>query len=176
VEHPRMYDDADPLLARLRACAQRFPEAAEVVAWGRPTFRAGRKIFAVYGASQHHPHAVVFKPDPEERPALLEDPRFLVPPYFGPGGWLALDLSAPDLDWGEVDELLDSSYRQVALVRMLRVLDPADAQRLSGDGAPGPAEPAGVAARADPAAEPITGRGTRATDAASTTDEHEEHP
>jgi hypothetical protein len=123
VEHPRMYDDADPLLARLREVAGRFPESTEVEAWGRPTFRAGRKIFAVYGASGDHPTAVIFKPDPDERPALLGDDRFLVPPYFGPGGWLALDLAVPDVDWAEVDELLDSSYRQVALVRMLRALD-----------------------------------------------------
>ena len=117
-----MYDDADPRLARLRAIASRFPESVEVEAWGRPTFRAGRKIFAVYGASSDHPHAVIFKPDPDERPALLGDPRFLVPPYFGPSGWLAVDLTA-DADWDEVHELLDSSYRTVALVRMLRALD-----------------------------------------------------
>ncbi len=118
-----MYDDADPLLAPLRAVAGRFPESAEVEAWGRPTFRAGRKIFGVYGASPEHPHALVFKPDPDERPALLGDERFFPPPYFGPGGWLAVDLDRPDLDWSEVHELLDSSYRQVALVRMLRALD-----------------------------------------------------
>jgi predicted DNA-binding protein (MmcQ/YjbR family) len=121
--HPRMYDDADPLLARLREIAARFPESVEVESWGRPTFRAGAKIFAVYGVTDDHPTAVIFKPDPDERPALLDDDRFLVPPYFGPGGWLALDLAAPDVDWAEVDELLDSSYRQVALVRMRKALD-----------------------------------------------------
>jgi hypothetical protein len=124
--HPRMYDDADPLLARLREIAARFPESVEVESWGRPTFRAGRKIFAVYGVTDDHPTAVIFKPDPDERPALAGDDRFLVPPYFGPGGWLALDLAAPDVDWSEVDELLDSSYRQVALVRQLRALDAAE--------------------------------------------------
>lgn len=134
MDHPRMYDDADPLLAHLRLVAARFPESVEIEAWGRPTFRAGRKIFAVYGASSDHPHAVVFKPDPDERPALLGDPRFLVPPYFGPSGWLALDLS-DGVDWDEVHELLDSSYRAVALVRMLRVLDAArpGALTVSGD-------------------------------------------
>jgi predicted DNA-binding protein (MmcQ/YjbR family) len=122
VDHPRMYDDADPLLARLRELAGRFPESSEVEAWGRPTFRAGKKLFAVYG-DHVGPHSMIFKPDPDERPALLGDPRFTSPPYFGPSGWLALDLAAPDVDWGEVRELLDSSYRQVALVRMLRALD-----------------------------------------------------
>ena len=52
-------------------------------------------------------------------------PRFVVPPYFGPSGWLALDLAAAPPDWQEVLELLESSYRQVALVRMRRALDAA---------------------------------------------------
>lgn len=119
-----MYREDDPLLATLRPLCLRFPEAAEVEAWGRPTFRAGKKIFAVYGASDQQPHGLIIKPDAEDRPALLQDTRFSVPPYFGPGGWLALDLSTPTVDWGEVRELLDASYRQVALKRMLKALDP----------------------------------------------------
>jgi hypothetical protein len=35
-------------------------------------------------------------------------------PYFGPDGWLALDLEAGPVDWDEVRELADASYRQVA--------------------------------------------------------------
>jgi hypothetical protein len=48
-----------------------------------------------------------------------------VPPYFGAAGWVALDFTAAEVDWGEVAELIESSYRQVALKRMLRALDPA---------------------------------------------------
>lgn len=70
-----------------------------------------------------HPYAVIFKPEPEERPALLDDPRFYSPPYFGPGGWVALNFTAAKVDWDEVAELMDESYRQVALKRMLKVLD-----------------------------------------------------
>jgi hypothetical protein len=70
---------------------------------------------------------VIFKPDLAERPALLEEPRFYVPPYFGPSGWVALDLTAAPVDWQEVAELVETSYRQVALVRMLKVLDQHDA-------------------------------------------------
>jgi hypothetical protein len=66
---------------------------------------------------------VIFKPEPDERLALLEDERFYVPPYFGPGGWLALDFGASAVDWDEIAELMDASFRQVALKRMLRVLD-----------------------------------------------------
>ena len=69
------------------------------------------------------PWGVVFKPEPDERPALLQDRRFYVPAYFGPSGWLALDFHArKSVDWSEVAELMQSSCRQVALKRMLEAL------------------------------------------------------
>jgi predicted DNA-binding protein (MmcQ/YjbR family) len=118
-----MYSDDDPYLADLRRICLALPESAEVEAWGRPTFRAGKKIFAVFSGDDAHDHAVVFKPDPDERAALEGDPRVYSPPYFGPSGWLALDLLAAPVDLGELAELVESSYRQVALKRMLRALD-----------------------------------------------------
>lgn len=120
--HARMYDEDDPLLLALRPLALALPEAVEKEAHGRPTFRAG-KVFAVYGVTERLPSALAFKPDPDEERALRDDPRMIAPPYYGPSGWLALDLAAAPPDWGEVRELLDASYRQVALKRMLRALD-----------------------------------------------------
>jgi predicted DNA-binding protein (MmcQ/YjbR family) len=123
--HPRMYRDDDPFLHDLRSICLALPEAAEVEAWGRPTFRAGKKLFAVFtGSSEGEDrYSVVFKPDADERPALVDDPRFYVPPYFGPGGWLALDFTVAPVDWAEVAELIETSYRQVALQRMVKALD-----------------------------------------------------
>jgi DNA-binding CsgD family transcriptional regulator/predicted DNA-binding protein (MmcQ/YjbR family) len=121
--HPRMYSDDDPYLTELRQVCLALPESAEVEAWGRPTFRAGKKLFAVFEGNDDHPYAVVFKPEPPERPALLDDGRFYVPAYFGPSGWVALDFTAAPVDWVEVAELMESSYRQVALKRMLAALD-----------------------------------------------------
>jgi predicted DNA-binding protein (MmcQ/YjbR family) len=121
--HPRMYHDDDPHLSELREVCLKFPEATEVESWGRPTFRAGSKMFAVFTGSEEGRYAVVFKAEPEERPALLADDRFYVPPYFGSSGWLGLDFTKAPVDWAEVGELVDSSYRQVALKRMLAALD-----------------------------------------------------
>jgi predicted DNA-binding protein (MmcQ/YjbR family) len=135
MEHPRLFDDPDAALDRLRAVCLGFPEAVEVLAWGRPTFRAGKKIFVAAGASMNRPHTIVFKPDPEERRALVDDPRFFIPPYFGPAGWLAMDFGAPDADWVELAELVETSYRQVALKRQLTELD-----RLRANLAPEPPE------------------------------------
>jgi predicted DNA-binding protein (MmcQ/YjbR family) len=124
--HPRTYSEDDPYLAELRERCFSFPDVVEIEAWGRPTFRAGAKgkMFALFEHDDHHPYTLVFKPEPEERPALLDDRRFFIPRYHGPYGWLALDFTATKrVDWGEVDELLESSYRQVALQRMIKALD-----------------------------------------------------
>jgi predicted DNA-binding protein (MmcQ/YjbR family) len=122
VAHPRTYSDADPHLDGLRRICLELPEAAEVEAWGRPTFRAGKKMFAMFLHQDGHGFAIAFKPEPAARLALVGDPRFYVPPYLGASGWLALDLTVAPVDWTEVTELLEASYRQVALKRMLKNL------------------------------------------------------
>ncbi|WP_448221541.1 MmcQ/YjbR family DNA-binding protein [Gordonia iterans] len=123
--HPIMFEDDDPVLARLRALALALPEATEKVSHGRPNFRCG-KVFAVYGGGEkgsraRRDHALLFIPDPGEKAALEQDERFFVPAYYGPYGWLALDLSL-DGDWDEVAELLDASFRQVAPKRAIAQL------------------------------------------------------
>lgn len=129
--HPRMYDDEDPVLARLREVALALPGAGAKVSHGRPAFFT-TKVFAYYGGSQRldgawvaHDCAVLVQPDPAERLALLDDPRAWVPAYLGPAGWLGLDLppDPAEVDWVEVGELLDASYRLTAPVRMVRELE-----------------------------------------------------
>lgn len=123
--HPIMFSEDDPTLARVREIALALPEATEVVAHGRPTFRCG-KIFAYYGGSvkggEMMNTSVLFRPDPAEAQALSGDGRFFVPAYVGAHGWLGVDLSrAPD--WDEVAELLDASFRLVAPAKLIHRLD-----------------------------------------------------
>ena len=122
-----MYADDDPYLPELRRICLALPEATEVESWGRPTFRAG-KMFAIFSALPEAPFGVIFKPAPEEMEALRNDPRFQAAPYYDPASWIALDFEAADVDWGEVAELMDASYRQVALKRMIAALDRRPAQ------------------------------------------------
>lgn len=126
--HPQVVDPRHPLVVRVRDQCLRYPEAIEVEAWGRPTFRAGKKIFAVAGSSMDAPLTLVFKPDPDDEPALRQDARVFSPPYFGPSGWLAIHLDRVE-DWAEVAELIDASYRRVALKRQLAALDTAPVVR-----------------------------------------------
>lgn len=119
-----MYHDDDPHLAELREVCLALPESVEVEAWGWPTFRAGKKIFAMFASGRGDGEfGVIFKPDPDEAPALRQDERFFAPPYWGPSGWLELQFDVAPVDWDEVAELIECSYRLVALKRMIATLD-----------------------------------------------------
>jgi predicted DNA-binding protein (MmcQ/YjbR family) len=127
--HPIMFSDDDPGLAELRAVALRFPEAFEKVSWGRPVFCAP-KMFVMYGGNSKssgemvgYPHSVLVKVEPSERAALEQDQRFFYPAYMGPSGWLGLDFMAATVDWDEVGELVDASFRLVAAKRLVKLLD-----------------------------------------------------
>lgn len=126
--HPLMFDEDDPLLARVRELALALPDAAEKISHGHPAFFT-TKVFAYYGGSVRiagewisHSRSLVVLPDDDERPALLQAPGWYVPAYLGPAGWLGLDLG-PDTDWAEVRELLEVSYRRTAGTRRVARLD-----------------------------------------------------
>ena len=127
--HPVMFDESDQLLQRLRSLAMALPEVEERVSHGRPTWRLAKQ-FAVYGGGQRspeghlrHDHALLFVPEDGELAGLDADERFFVPAYYGPSGWRAVDLDRDDVDWDEVAELVDASYRTVANKRQLAALD-----------------------------------------------------
>lgn len=128
MSHPRMFDDDDPVLRRVRELAGTFPGSDEKVSHGRPAFFT-TKVFAYYGGSLkvdgdwvQHPQSILVQPDPEDRHALLDDERVYVPAYLGPSGWIGIDLD-DRTGWDEVAELLDASYRQTAPAKLVRELD-----------------------------------------------------
>ncbi len=139
--HPIMFDEDDPVLARVRALALTLPGAAEKVSHGRPNFFT-TKIFATYSGSQRsdgtrYPQSILVKPDEVEYPALLRHPRYYEPKYMAPYGWVGIDLAdgggpagagpvaavRGPVDWDEVAELLDMSFRMTAPARLIRRLD-----------------------------------------------------
>lgn len=127
--HPIMFDDDDLGLRQLREIALGFPEAFEKISWGRPVFCAP-KMFVMYGGNQKRdgamrafPYSMLVKVDESDRRALEQDSRFYFPAYMGPFGWLGLDFTAATVDWREVRELVDASYRLVAPKKLVRLLD-----------------------------------------------------
>jgi predicted DNA-binding protein (MmcQ/YjbR family) len=126
-----MFRDDDLGLPELRKIALGFPGAFEKISWGRPVFCAP-KIFVMYGGNSKHvnpgemtpfPYSILVKVDESDRKALEQDNRFFYPAYMGPSGWLGLDFTAAPVDWDEVRELVDASFRMVAPRKLIQQLD-----------------------------------------------------
>ena len=113
-------------LQRLRKICLVLPEATEKIAWGTPTFRVRDKMFAMYVDDHHGDGRVALwcKAPPGAQEVLVgADPeRFFVPPYVGHKGWVGMRLDV-EVDWEEVADHLEESYRMAAPKRLIAVLE-----------------------------------------------------
>ncbi len=99
-----------------------MPEAEETTSFGHPTFRVGKKTFAVLDEYKGE-HAICFKATLADQALLTLDPQFYVAPYIGKHGWTSLRLDGTPPEWREVEELVHESYRLVMPKRLQRALD-----------------------------------------------------
>ena len=131
--HPIMFRDDDLGLAEVRKIALGFPEAFEKISHGRPVFCAP-KMFVMYGGSAktdtkgeylQYPYSILVKVDESDRKALEQDTRFFYPAYMGPFGLARAWTSRrrKKVDWDEVRELVDASFRLVAPKKLIKQLD-----------------------------------------------------
>src|SRR5438309_5292325 len=104
-------------LKRVRAIALVLPEAVEIEAWGHPTFRAGKKMFAAFGQDSAG-LSLGLKVGFDRQDELLNDNRFFPTPYAAHQGWVSLRIDR-HTDWSQVGALLREAFQQVALKRML---------------------------------------------------------
>jgi len=114
----RAYERA---LKQVRSLCLALPEASEVEAWGHPTFRAGKKMFAAFGG-EGNDMSLGLKVGFDRQEQLLQDDRFFPTPYAAHQGWVSLWING-ETDWDEVRGLVREAYRQVALRRMLKALE-----------------------------------------------------
>ena len=124
-------------LERVRGICLAYPESHEVEQFGHPWFKAGRRPFCVVGLDGVVVD-VAFATSREDQEALCAmDARFTPTPYLHQHGWTTLRLEG-DVDWGLVEELVETGYRRVALERMVRALEarggPAAPPRTDGPG------------------------------------------
>ena len=117
----------DHAIDRLRTICLALPEATEQETWGDPTFRVRGKIFAMPKSGDGRP-AVWTKAPPGVQGMLVgADPaRFFVPPYVGHHGWVGVRLDGA-VDWEELAELVEESYRRTAPKRLAALLAGSDA-------------------------------------------------
>ena len=115
-------------LERARRICLSLPEATEQVAWGEPTWRVKKKIFAMFAREgTHHTRGagdslwcnaplgvleILTNSDPE---------KFFSPPYAGVNGWVGVVIGK--VDDGELRELVIQSYCMVAPAKLAALAD-----------------------------------------------------
>jgi len=113
----------DDAIERLREVCQALPETTEDRGVGAPAFKVNAKIFAMQH-QQHGRPSVWCKAPPGVQDALVtSDPaRYFVPPYVGHHGWVGHYLDV-EVDWQQLADLIEESYRMTAPKRLSRLLD-----------------------------------------------------
>ena len=109
-----------PIVRRLRARCLSFPETSETWSHGHPNFRAGKKTFAAFEIVRGRP-SIAFRLAPTNVERLLRRRDFFATPY-GRGVWVSVWADVR-LNWRLVERLVEKSYREIALRRMIAVLD-----------------------------------------------------
>src|SRR5262245_64260896 len=121
--------NSDKKLAKLTDLCLALPSAEHSVSGSHVTYRVRGKVFA-YFLDDHHGDGIVsvcVKAElGENADRARRDPeRYYLPDYIGPRGWFGLRLDRGRVDWGEVAEVVERSFRLSAPKTVLRKLDGA---------------------------------------------------
>ena len=106
----------EKVFAKLREICFALPEAQETRSCGHPTFKAGKKTFAVLERFNGH-LCIVFMVTPALQQLLIEDTgRYFITPYIGKLGGVSMIVDhAPN--WKDVRRLVRESYSLVTKPR-----------------------------------------------------------
>jgi len=120
--------------AQVDALAQQLPEVGRKTSHGSPGWSAGGekgKLFAIIADHHHGEEAVgllVKASGADEMTGLIEaQPEiYYWPKYYGASGWLGIKLNRRDVDWTQVGEWLERSWRACAPPRLTKLMRAAD--------------------------------------------------
>jgi predicted DNA-binding protein (MmcQ/YjbR family) len=117
----------DPRLKRLTALCLALPEVERAVHGDHADFRVRKKVFA-YFLNNHHGDGIVSVCCKSELGENVDrassDPeRFYLPAYIGARGWFGLRLDCGPVNWREVENVLELSYRLSAPKTLARVVE-----------------------------------------------------
>jgi predicted DNA-binding protein (MmcQ/YjbR family) len=110
-----MYDEAHPLIHKLRAVCLGLGNVIEKEAWGECTFRAvDGSMFAMTDCNHHDSgHIGVWVKAPAMVQEILinsDARRFFRPPYMGHKGWVGVRLEGK-ADWAQIAAILKDGYQ-----------------------------------------------------------------
>ena len=126
--------DSEWIEGQVDALAGQLPEVGRKTSHGSPGWSVGGekgKLFAII-ADHHHGETVVGllikASGADEMSGLIEaQPEiYYWPKYYGAGGWLGIKLNRPNVDWNQVSEWLERSWRACAPPRLTKLMRAAD--------------------------------------------------
>jgi hypothetical protein len=112
------------VLGRLRAMCLAFPETSERPSHGAPSFFVREKRCFLMVLDNHHEDGIfgvwcAAPPGNQELLVAAKPDRFFRPPYVGHRGWLGVRLNE-DLDWEELEGIVEDAFATVAPAKHLR--------------------------------------------------------
>jgi phosphoribosylglycinamide formyltransferase-1 len=114
--------------------ARQLPEVGRKTSHGSPGWSVGGekgKLFAIIANHHHGEEAIgllVKSSGPDEMTGLIEAQPdvYYWPKYYGASGWLGVKLNRRDVDWGQVRDWLERSWRACAPPRLTKLMRAAD--------------------------------------------------
>lgn len=126
--------DSGWIEGQVDALARQLPEVGRKTSHGSPGWSVGGekgKLFAIIADHHHGEEAVgllVKASGADEMTGLIEaQPEiYYWPKYYGASGWLGIKLNRRDVDWSQVGEWLERSWRACAPPRLTKLMRAAD--------------------------------------------------
>jgi phosphoribosylglycinamide formyltransferase-1 len=129
------HQDSAWIEAQVDRLAAFLPEVTRKTSHGSPGWAVGSeksaKLFAIIADRHHGEEAVgllVKTSGGDEMTGLIEAQPdiYYWPKYYGASGWLGVKLNRRDVDWEQVGEWLERSWRACAPTRLTRLMRAAD--------------------------------------------------
>jgi phosphoribosylglycinamide formyltransferase-1 len=126
--------NADWIEKQVDRLARLLPEVGRKTSHGSPGWSVGGekgKLFAIIANQHHGENAIgllVKASGPDEMTGLIETQpeKYYWPKYYGASGWLGLKLNRRDVDWAEVSDWLERSWRACAPPRLTKLMRVAE--------------------------------------------------
>jgi hypothetical protein len=110
---------------RARRICMALPDAWEQEAWGEPTWRVRKRMFAMFANDHHGDGRIALwcnAPVGVQQMLLRAEPdKCFVPPYVGVNGWIGIVLDR--VEDAELRELVVQSYCMVAPRKLQALVD-----------------------------------------------------